>query len=387
MTEVRFGTSGWSYNEWIGPFYKDKKTRKLSHYSSIFSTAEINSTFYAYPKRGTVFGWWRFTDPNFVFSAKLPRVITHQKKLKVEDGVTQDVIRFTELLQPLWSNGKLGPLLIQLPPSLDMDLQLLKEFFKILPKEFNFAIEFRHLSWWNEETWKLLRKYNVANTIVDEPLLPSDPVVTANFAYIRWHGHGERIWYDYHYDDNELKPWISKIEKIKKKTKTIYGYFNNHFHGYAVDNCLTILEMLNVISPEQMNAKNKVNRFLRNRPEESQKQLTLYSTSPLEDLILGLSDVARLKRAKEIPNDELSISEFSPDKVEAKVKNYKIVIDVNEQFIRHDCDDWSRQASRKKICKHLGKLFLSLPQDFAKEILEEIRGNKEEWKFIPINKE
>lgn len=251
MDKIRLGTSGWSYKEWVGPFYPDKETRMLSYYSQVFNTAEIDSTFYAYPQKGTVFGWQRYSPKGFMFSAKLPQDITHKKKLDIKQGVRADLAKFAELMEPIQNSGKLFALLIQLPPSLKQDLDLLESFLKVLPNEFKYAIEFRHETWWNEETWRLLRRYNIANTIVDEPLLPPEPVVTASFAYIRWHGRGKRLWYNYRYSNDELKPWIPKVKEVAAKVETTYGYFNNHFHGYAVENCLKILEMLGFATPKQ----------------------------------------------------------------------------------------------------------------------------------------
>ena len=110
----------------------------------------------------------------------------------------------------------------------------------------------------NDETWDLLEKYQVAYCNVDEPLLPSEIHVTTDFAYFRWHGHGKKIWFDYRYKKEELDPWIPKIKKTAKKVKRVFGYFNNHFHGYAVENCLQVLEMLGVITNDQELAKNKI---------------------------------------------------------------------------------------------------------------------------------
>jgi uncharacterized protein YecE (DUF72 family) len=112
--------------------------------------------------------------------------------LDVNQGVKADVAKFLELMELLNSAGKLFALLIQLPPSLRKDLDLLKHFLEELPDGYRFAIEFRHDTWCAEETWQLLREYHVANTIVDEPLLPLDPVVTTDFAYIRCHGRNSR---------------------------------------------------------------------------------------------------------------------------------------------------------------------------------------------------
>lgn len=227
-------------------------------YTKVFRTAEINSTFYAYPSKGTVMGWTRYSPEDHVFCAKLPKVITHNKKLDLDLGVESDLQSFCDLIRPLSLNGKLGCLLIQLPPKYSFDLDHLEGFFEILPKEFRFAVEFRNLSWINNETWPLLEKYHVAYCNVDEPLLPPEVHVTTDFAYFRWHGHGESPWFDYRYSPDELEPWVPKLKEASSKVKKVFGYFNNHYHGYAVENCLQVLEMLGVLSSEQEVAKKKV---------------------------------------------------------------------------------------------------------------------------------
>jgi uncharacterized protein YecE (DUF72 family) len=119
-------------------------------------------------------------------------------------------------------------------------------------------VEFRNRSWWNEETWKVLRRYHVANTSVDEPLLPPDIVHTADFTYIRWHGLGKRVWYDYRYSRQEILTWVPKVKEILLKSKEVYGYWNNHFHGYAVLNGLEALELLGMLTGEQREALKSV---------------------------------------------------------------------------------------------------------------------------------
>ena len=106
-------------------------------------------------------------------------------------------------------------------------------------------------------TFKLLEQYGVAYTNVDEPLLPPEMHLTADFAYFRWHGHGENIWFDYRYSKDELEPWVPKIEEAAGKVKKVYGYFNNHYHGYAPENCLQLLERLGLLSQEQKIVKEK----------------------------------------------------------------------------------------------------------------------------------
>ena len=103
----------------------------------------------------------------------------------------------------------------------------------------------------------MLKKYEVAYTVVDEPLLPADVHLTADFAYFRWHGRGEKIWFDYHYSKDEIDKWVPKIEETSKSVKKVYGFFNNHYHGYAPENCLYLLEKLGLLSEPQKKAKAK----------------------------------------------------------------------------------------------------------------------------------
>ena len=114
-----------------------------------------------------------------------------------------------------------------------------------------------------KETWNLLKEYEVAYTNVDEPLLPPEIHLTTDFAYFRWHGHGNNPWFNYRYAKDELKHWIPKLKRIAKKVKKVYGYFNNHFHGYAVENCLQVLEMLGLITQEQMEIKTRVEKHFK----------------------------------------------------------------------------------------------------------------------------
>jgi uncharacterized protein YecE (DUF72 family) len=254
LGEVHLGTSGWSYKEWEGPFYSKGEKKKLTYYSKFFDTVEIDSTFYGYPSKGMVLGAARNTPPGFVFSAKLPKLITHDKKLDLGSGVKEDLFRFLRLMKPLIEDGKLGPVLIQLPPSFGYSegLKKLDGFLGVAPTDLSFAVEFRNKSWLGKaDALDLLRGHNVAVTTVDEPLLPADTTTTADFAFVRWHGRGERPWYNYRYKEEELQVWTKRVEAMATKTKKVYGYFNNHFHGYAVENSLKMMELLGSANAEQ----------------------------------------------------------------------------------------------------------------------------------------
>lgn len=241
----------------------------LRAYGRVFETSEINTTFYRYPTKKMVMGWTKYSPPDFVFSAKLPKTITHEKKLDLKAGVKEDLEKFCETMRILLLNGKLGCLLIQLPPKHKFDIGHLESFLEILPLDFKFAVEFRNLSWMREETWSLLRKHRVAYTIVDEPLLPPEIHITSSIAYFRWHGKGRNPWFNYRYSKEELTPWIPNLKATAKKVKKVYGYFNNHFHGYAPENCLQVLRMLGLLKKtSQQEALNRAEIY-RKRPKQT----------------------------------------------------------------------------------------------------------------------
>jgi uncharacterized protein YecE (DUF72 family) len=381
---VLLGTSGWSYKEWIGPFYSKEDKSLLRTYTKVFKTVEIDSTFYRYPTKGVVMGWAKYSPEGFVFTAKLPQLITHEKLLDLGQGVEEDLQKFLELMEPLWLGGKLGCLLIQLPPKFDYRPKELEDFFKILPTHVKFAIEFRNRAWMKPETWPLLTKYNVAYVIVDEPLLPQETHFTSDIAYFRWHGRGTQPWFDYRYKPEELEPWIPKVRKAKENVKTVYGYFNNHFHGYAVENCLQVAEMLGALTPEQAQAKHKVENYFKASLalKESKLEAFFKQTEPeINDLLSAFTDKGRIERAESISDNELKIERESPLRIEATVRNYHIVIDLETKTIQHDCEDWGKGLTTKRFCKHIGKLFLSLDTEKATDILKRIRAEKEEWQF------
>jgi uncharacterized protein YecE (DUF72 family) len=154
-------------------------------------------------------------------------------------------------MRPLQLGGKLACLLIQLPPKYDFHPQSLEAFLDLIDPTFRYAVEFRNLSWMRDETWQLLKTHDVAYTNVDEPLLPPEVHLTTDFAYFRWHGKGEKIWFDYRYNKEELDTWVPKVEEAADKVKKIVGYFNNHYHGYAPENCQYLIEKLGLLSEKE----------------------------------------------------------------------------------------------------------------------------------------
>jgi len=384
------GTSGWSYAEWVAVFYPTSTESKLGFYSKIFPTVEIDSTFYAFPKEGMVLGWDRYSPRNFVFNAKLPQTITHERLEALGKPIEEELDKFASLMLPLNNSSKLGCLLIQLPPRYKYDSNHLEEFLSLLPHSFKYAIEFRHKSWLPDETWKILSKYNVAYTIVDEPLLPPEVHVTADFAYIRWHGRGQRPWYDYHYTEKELADWLPKVKEVEGSTKTTYGYFNNHFHGYAVENALSILEMMDKLTPVQEEALKRARTHLK-QAKEKPVGLGEFTRggedrAKIVDLLGSVMGETRLARSFTIPDEDVKIKEANLKTIDAKIRDYTLKMDMASKTIVHDCGDWERAIETRQLCKHIGKVLLTIPEQVALAWVSAIHENIEAWKFKQPNK-
>ncbi len=381
MGIIRLGCSGWDYRDWADVFYKDKDESKLRAYSRIFNIAEINSTFHSYPQPGVVFGWAKYTPQDFKFAVKLNRLITHEKMLELTKGVEDDLRRFCELMKPLQETGKLACILIQLPPGMNFRKDRIEEFLKILPSDLRFALEYRNETWLTDEAHSLMADYNVAAVAVDEPLLPPETRLTSDIAYVRWHGRGEKMWYNYRYSKDELSAWVPKLKEMSQDAD-VYGYFNNHYHGYAPENCVDILEMLEMATPEQKEAKQRISGYWKGRVTTKAVPRTLSDFLPQEKedittLLSGYIEASRLEKAREIK--DIEIIELGTDKIVADVRGYSIYIDLEKRFILHDCGDWKRTMRERRFCKHIGALMLALPEETARGVLEGIR--RQEWEF------
>jgi len=233
------GTSGFYYEHWKGVFYPLDlpKSRYFDFYVKNFKTVELNSTFYHLPKAKTIIHWDEKTPDDFLFSFKAYRGITHYKRLK---DVKDDIYLFLHLLKPL--KKKIGIILFQLPPSFKKDLTLLSSFLHILPPSYHYGIEFRHDSWYEDETFELLKHYNISFCIHDFEQKKSPVVVTSEDVYIRFHGPSGR--YRGSYSEEYLKEWAKRIEEFVKRNKRVFCYFNNDFEGYAVLNAKKLISFL-----------------------------------------------------------------------------------------------------------------------------------------------
>ena len=276
---VRVGTSGWSYptgkGTWNGVFYPiapgaraPRGFDELAYYAEHFDTVEVNSTFYRVPSPATTMAWARRTPPGFEFAVKLHQQFTHPTMHARSTGDlsgmvgTAEADTFKTALDPLAEAGKLGPLLVQFPPSFTNDdaaqryLAWLFDTFR----GYALALELRHKTWSDAPggTLALLAAHDAAWVQIDEPKFSSSirqdlrPNVEGLF-YMRMHGRNAAQWwthdasedrYNYLYTSDELEPIAARIEEARRLAKKIYLYMNNHFEAKAVANAAMITDRL-----------------------------------------------------------------------------------------------------------------------------------------------
>lgn len=233
------GTSGWKYRHWEGTFYPTglKKKDQFDYFTSKFDTVELNNSFYRQPKPEN-FANWRLQAPaNFLYAVKANRYFTHLKKLNVEK---EDIFNFLKLSDGLAE--KLGPILFQLPPKWNLNIERLERFVKMLPQGHRYTFEFRNQSWYHHEVFNLLTEYNCAFCIYDLAGHQSPIIATADFVYIRLHGPGDK--YQGSYDQESLKNWAKLADKWLSKGIDVYLYFDNDQAGNAAFNALEIKELI-----------------------------------------------------------------------------------------------------------------------------------------------
>lgn len=184
MGRIHAGTSGWSYASWRPGFYPAElgPVGFLNYYASRLNSVEVNYTFGKIVSKDLLQRWAEATPPDFQFAVKAHRRITHSKRLR---GAARLTKAFLASLDPLRKSGKLGPVLFQLPPNFKSDLGRLNKFLKCLPPGSRFALEFRHKSWFCEETYEALWKAGVALCQAESEKLVTPNVVTADFHYLR----------------------------------------------------------------------------------------------------------------------------------------------------------------------------------------------------------
>lgn len=244
---ILLGTSGWDYPEWVGKVYPPHGVADRLHYfAEQFPIVEVNSTFYRLPAPSVAARWLQRTPSRFLFAAKFPQTITHDLRLV---GADEELARFLAVVRPLREANRFAAALLQLPPSLPFEPATVRAFYASLPRDLPVAVEFRERSWLVPASYALLREFGLAHAIVDGPHLPVVLEVTAPFAYVRWHGHGRPLWYDYTYSADELAAWVPRVRALAEEVPRVYGFFNNHFRGDAAVNCRSLSESLGLPRP------------------------------------------------------------------------------------------------------------------------------------------
>jgi len=253
---MRFGTSGFSYQDWVGGFYPAGMPKRewLAYYAREFDTCEINSTYYALPKPSSLQAMIEKTGEGFLFSVKANQAMTHQQ----QDNAA--VFRaFRQVLAPVVAAGRLACILAQFPYSFKFNRRNWDYlgWFKEQLAELPLVVEFRNAQWLRSEVFDWLRQREMGFCCVDEPhlpnLLPPLAEVTSEVGYLRLHGRNSAKWwqheqayerYDYSYTAQELGEWLPKIRKLDGIAENTFIFANNHWRGQSVDTIRQLRLML-----------------------------------------------------------------------------------------------------------------------------------------------
>jgi len=252
--EIKIGTSGYSFDDWKGPFYPEKiqKGKMFDHYVQHFDIVEINSTYYRIPHPAVMANIEKKSPANFEFIIKVPGTVTHKRQ-----EIKSELDKFGECLKPMTESGKLKGLLAQFPYSFkynQTNLDYVRNCRELIDSAPLF-VEFRHNSWVNRTMYDTFRGNDIGYVAVDEPQISAmlEPHLfnTTDNAYLRLHGRNADQWwdggalrYDYDYSKDELENWKAKIEKLENKAKKLFIFFNNCHLGQAVKNAHEMVQLL-----------------------------------------------------------------------------------------------------------------------------------------------
>ena len=248
---ILLGTSAFTADGWQGSFYPPgmKSRDFLSYYATQFATVEVDSTFYGCPSASTVNNWAKRTPEGFVFSVKIPQIITREKALVDCGAEFEEFVKTMDILGP-----KLGPIMFQFPkfdrwkfPKQESFLAVLAPFLKRLPADHKFVIEIRNKEWLDANFADALREHNVGLALTDTSFMPRPwemkeqfDLITADFAYVRWLGDRNAIeeqtttWDKIIVDrEGDLKNWVEIFREFVAKKMKIFAYANNHYEGFG----------------------------------------------------------------------------------------------------------------------------------------------------------
>jgi len=232
------GCSGFHYKHWKGDFYPaDLPAKKwFEYYCRYFMTLELNVTFYRFPKLSTLQDWYHKSPRDFIFSVKVPRSVTHFKKLNGTLGMVNDFYGLVrEGLQE-----KLGSVLFQFPPNFSCTEQHMRRIIDNADPSFENVAEFRHSSWWKDDIIKQLGEHQIAFCGMSHPDFPNEVIGNTSHLYYRMHGRDQL--YSSGYSPEELKSVLNNIRAMKH-IKKAYIYFNNDARGYATRNAERLIKL------------------------------------------------------------------------------------------------------------------------------------------------
>ncbi|MGB3242730.1 MAG: DUF72 domain-containing protein [Candidatus Omnitrophota bacterium] len=234
---LHVGCSGWNYNHWKGRFYPKESSPSawFKEYSSVFSTVEINNTFYQLPDTSTFKKWHDQAPDNFIYAVKGNRFITHMKKLKDPKEPVKRFMSHARLLKE-----HLGPVLFQLPPHWTVDSERIDRFTDVLPKGYQYVFEFRERSWYCEDVYKILASKRMSVCLHDMKGSESPDLSVGPICYIRFHGSNEL--YGGKYRISTLRKRAKLIKEALDEGKDVYAYFNNDAEANAPRDALRFIK-------------------------------------------------------------------------------------------------------------------------------------------------
>ena len=233
---VHIGTSGWAYPSWKPDFYPDKLSAKkfLEYYATRLNSVEVNYTFRQLPSYTTLESWLAAVGDGFTFSFKAPQRITHFARLK---GCGELLNAFYDRLTPVERAGKLGIILFQFPPNFKADAMLLDSFLSGAARSgFRFAFEFRHVSWFSEEIYSLLRAHSAAICVAESDDLATPDVITAPFRCYRFRRSD--------YSEAEVREIAAKLRDYAASAE-IFAYFKHEETPAGALNAAEVLAQVN----------------------------------------------------------------------------------------------------------------------------------------------
>lgn len=238
---ARIGTSGWSYDHWTDVLYPPglPPGRRLAVYQAEFDTVELNASFYRWPSPARFATWRERLPEGFELTVKGPRGLTHARRLRSPEEWIERIGRGLHELR-----GRRGPLLLQLPPTMERDDARLDWFLERLPSWTRPVIEFRHGSWLADDVFALLERHGAAYCVMSGARLPCVLRATAPTVYVSLHGPDSEHLYAGSYPDADLRWWADRIREWEAAGHTVYAYFNNDGHGHAVRNARTLRALL-----------------------------------------------------------------------------------------------------------------------------------------------